>query len=170
MLYPTATLYGLGGRASDTASALRVAAIKGRPPGGLIVLALDPPLPAGPARLLAQAFWPGPLTLVVPAWPGLSDAVLGPDGTVAVRPPLHPVALSLVKAVGPITSTSANLSGAAPLLDPRLTTFDVDAVIDVGPLPPSQPSTIAHWDSGAVLRVGAITAAAVAEVIAGRSG
>ncbi len=165
VIYPTETVYGLGGRASDRASALRIAAIKGRPPGGLIVLALEPPLPGGLARRLASAFWPGPLTLVVPAWPGLPDEVLGPDGTVAVRPPLHPVARALVQVVGPITSTSANASGAPPLVNPGLARLPVDAIIDVGLLPFSPPSTVVRADTGEILREGAIPREALARVL-----
>ncbi len=167
VLYPTQTVYGLGGRAEDAEAALRIAAIKGRPPGNLIVLALDPPLAGGLARALADALWPGPLTLVVPAWAGLPEAVLGPDGTVAVRPPLHPVALALVRAVGPITSTSANPSGAPTVRIPRELDLPVDAVLDVGPLPPSPPSTVVRADSGRVLREGAVPASEVERVVRG---
>lgn len=166
VLYPTQTLYGLGGRADDRQAALRIARIKGRPVGGLIVLMENPPLRDRAARILARALWPGPLTIVVPAWPGLPREVLGPDGTVAVRPPLHPVALALVRGVGPITSTSANPSGGTPLLDPAGTDLPVDAVVSAGPLPPSPPSTIVRGDTGAVLREGAIPARAVAALLA----
>lgn len=158
VLYPTETLYGLGGRAVDSASALRVAALKRRSPGGLIVLCLDPPLAWPIARKLAAALWPGPLTLVVPAWPGLAPEVLGPDGTVAVRPPLHPLTRRVVEVVGPLTSTSANLAGAPPLLDPKACTLEVDAILDVGPLPLRLPSTVVRGDDGRVLRLGAIPA------------
>jgi L-threonylcarbamoyladenylate synthase len=167
VLYPTQTLYGIGGRASDPAAARRVAQLKGRPVGGLIVLMEDPPLRDRVAIALARALWPGPLTIVVPAWPGLPVEVLGPDGTVAVRPPLHPAAIALVRGVGPITSTSANLSGAAPLLDPRGLDLAVDAVVDVGPLPPSPPSSIVRGDTGALLREGAIPAQVIARVLSG---
>jgi L-threonylcarbamoyladenylate synthase len=165
VLYPTQTLYGFGGRASDDRSAERIAAIKGRSPGGLIVLAEQPPLVGAIARALAEAFWPGPLTLVLPAWPGLAPSVLGPDGTVAVRRPVHPVARALVAAVGPITSTSANASGEPPLLDPRGSRFPVDVVVDVGRLAPSAPSTIVRFDTGQVLREGAIPAARIERVL-----
>jgi L-threonylcarbamoyladenylate synthase len=167
VLYPTETLYGLGGRAGDAASALRIASMKGRPPGGLIVLIERPPLEHAASRALAAAFWPGPLTLVVPAWPELPAEVRGPDQTVAVRPPIHPAAVALVRAVGPITSTSANLSGAPPLLDPRELLLPVDAIVDVGPLPPSAPSSLVCGRTGRILREGAIPAADIARVLAG---
>jgi len=161
VLYPTETLYGIGGRASDPAAALRVAALKGRAPGGLIVLALAPPLLHPTARRLAAAFWPGPLTLVLPAWAGLAPELLGPGGTVAVRVPAHPVARRLVESVGPLSSSSANRSGAAPLLDPAQCELAVDAIVDVGPLPPSAPSSLVHGETGRVLREGAIPAAEI---------
>ena len=166
VLYPTETVYGLGGRAGDSTSALRIAAIKGRPPGGLIVLCADPPLRWPVARALAAALWPGPLTLVVEAWPGLAPEVLGPDGTVAVRPPLHPLAARLVAEVGPLTSTSANRSGAPPLLDVAGCQLAVDAIVDAGPLPASPPSTLVRGDDGRVLREGAIPAERVRAVLA----
>jgi L-threonylcarbamoyladenylate synthase len=170
VLYPTETVYGLGGRAGDAASALRIARIKGRSPGGLIVLALDPPLSQPLARALAAKLWPGPLTLVVPAWPGLPEEILGPDGTVAVRPPLHPVALALVEGVGPITSTSANATGQPPVSDPRRCSLPVDAVLDVGPLPLSAPSSIVRGADGSILREGAISRAVIEAVLADMRG
>ena len=166
VLYPTETLYGLGGRADDAESARRIADIKGRPPGGLIVLATTPPFELRAARVLAAALWPGPLSIVVPPWPGLCPEVLGPGGTVAVRPPLHPVAMALVQVVGPITSTSANRTGAPPLTDLLGISMPVDAVVDVGPLAPSPPSTVVRGDTGRVLREGAIPAARIARVLA----
>jgi len=170
VMYPTSTVYGIGGCAYDAVAAQRIAEIKGRPPGGLIVLAFEPELHGALARRLAERFWPGPLTLVVPAWPGLPSEVLAADGTVAVRPPLHPMAQALVRAVGPITSTSANPAGAPPPRRPSDVTLPVDAVIDVGPLPPSPASTIVRADTGELLREGAIPARAIAALLAGGLG
>jgi L-threonylcarbamoyladenylate synthase len=61
-------------------------------------------------KRLAQSFWPGPLTLVVPKQAGLPDA-LSPDGTIGVRMPDHPIALALLRQAGPLAVTSANISG-----------------------------------------------------------
>jgi L-threonylcarbamoyladenylate synthase len=167
VIYPTQTVYGLGGRAVDAASALRIARIKGRPPGGLIVLASAPELHQPVARALAAAFWPGPLTLVVPAWEGLPQEILGPDGTIAVRIPQHPVAAALVAELGPITSTSANATGEPPSRDPSRCSLPVDAVLDVGLLPPSPPSSIVRGDDGRILREGAIARDALEAILAG---
>ncbi len=167
VLYPTETLYGLGGRACDGEAAIRLAALKGRPPGALLVLALDVPLPWASARLLAYAFWPGPLSIVIPAFGDIHPAVQGPGGTVGVRVPAHPLARRLVRAVGPITSSSANRSGEPPLCDPSLCTLPVDAVLDGGVLPLSAGSTVVRGDTGEVLREGAIPAAEVRRVLDG---
>lgn len=167
VLYPTETVYGIGGRASDGAAAIRLAAMKGRPPGALLVLALEVPLPWKVSRVLADAFWPGPLSIVIPSFPGIHPAVLGPDGTVGVRIPAHSVARTLVRRVGPITSSSANRTGEPPVRDPSRCTLPVDAVLDAGILPPSPGSTLVRGDTGEVLREGAISAAQVARVIGG---
>ncbi len=166
VLYPTSTVYGIGGMATDDASVARVLALKGRSTGGLIVLAERAPLPTAISRVLAAAFWPGPLTLVVPPWPGLSPKLLGADGTVAVRPPCHPVAVALVAAVGPITSTSANLPGEPPVVEPSASPLSVDAAVNVGTLAPSRASTVVRADTGIVLREGAIPAREVAAALA----
>ena len=167
MLYPTETLYGVGGRASDGEAALRLAAMKGRPPGALLVLALEVPLPWDVARRLAEAFWPGPLSIVVPGFGGIHSAVLAPDGTVGVRVPSHPLARRLVEAVGPVTSSSANRSGEPPIRDPARCALPVDAVLDGGVLPPSPGSTLVRGDTGEVLREGAVPVGAVVRVLAG---
>ena len=156
VLYPTSTVYGLGGKAADALAARRIAEMKGRPVGSLAVLALDPPLQGALALALAAFFWPAPLSIVVPAWPGLAPEVLGPGHTVAVRRPVHPVARRLVAELGAITSTSANSSGSSPVQHPSSCDLSVDAVVDVGLLPASVPSTLVHGESGAVLRQGVV--------------
>jgi L-threonylcarbamoyladenylate synthase len=169
VLYPTETVYGLGGLASDAAAADRIARIKGRPLSPLIVLVDRLPADLGPiANALAKAFWPGPLTLVVSAWEGVTASVCAADGSVAIRQSSHPVAAALVSAVGAITSTSANLAGQLPLrsLDRahELTT-QVDAVFNAGLLPDSAVSTLVDARSGIVLRQGAISEAAIQAVL-----
>ncbi len=105
--YPTETFYGLGALAADGAAVARLVAAKGRPDGKplpLLAAGLDqveavavlPPL----ARRLAAAFWPGPLTLVVPARPGLHPAITGGGATVGIRVTSSPVAVALARAAG----------------------------------------------------------------------
>ncbi|MED5373141.1 MAG: Sua5/YciO/YrdC/YwlC family protein [Myxococcota bacterium] len=167
-LVPTSTLYGLSGRAADTESNHRIARIKQRPVGPLIVL-VDR-MPAGLAGKGLEAVWPGPVTVLVS--PDVLDvpvssANLGPDGRVAVRWDPDPDAQALIAAVGPITSTSANLHGEPPLRDPGACPFPVDAVIDQGVLPERPPSTLVDWDAGVILRAGA-QAERVRELLAAR--
>ena len=155
ILYPTETVYGLGGRAADGRSASRIGAIKGRGLRPLIVLLNAPPPDLPPlAAALGAAFWPGPLTLIVPAWDGLAPEILGPEGTVGVRVSPHPVARALIQAVGPITSTSANRHGDPPARSLEGLALPVDAAIDVGALPPASPSTLVDGRTGQILREG----------------
>jgi L-threonylcarbamoyladenylate synthase len=119
LIYPTDTLYALGGRALDGAAARAVRAAKGREAGKpLPVIASDLEQARGlcarwteRAGILAGRFWPGPLTLVLPAGatvPG--DLTAGSPG-LAVRVPALELARALCRAVGPLISTSANRSG-----------------------------------------------------------
>lgn len=114
---PTETVYGLAALANDPAAVARTFAAKRRPSNNPLIVhlasAADLPLVARsvpPAALtLAAAFWPGPLTLVLPRQPHVLDAVTAGLDTVAVRVPAHDVALALLHAVGaPLSAPSAN--------------------------------------------------------------
>lgn len=117
--FPTETVYGLGANALDAEAVARIFAAKGRPARNpLIVHVADVSAareivtvwPDAAARL-AEAFWPGPLTLVLPRHPRIPDIVTGGGPTVGVRVPAHPVALALLRAAGvPIAAPSANRS------------------------------------------------------------
>ncbi len=118
--FPTETVYGLGGDARSDAAVARIFEAKGRPSFNPLIVHL-PDLAAvealaelGPnARDLAAAFWPGPLTLILPLRPGaVSPLVTAGLPTVAVRVPAHPLAQALLRAfAGPVAAPSANLSG-----------------------------------------------------------
>jgi L-threonylcarbamoyladenylate synthase len=116
--FPTDTVYGLGALAHEPASIERLYAVKGRDASKAIpILISDLAELEGIAdridvrvRRLAEKYWPGPLTLVVPRHPSLPDE-LTPYPTVGVRIPDHPVALGLIRLTGPLAVTSANLSG-----------------------------------------------------------
>ncbi len=176
MAHPTSTVYGLGGRPWPEVDA-RIAAIKGRPPGPLIRLAasrdaLREALPGArwtdAARRLADAFWPGPLTLV------LED---DGDTGVAVRVDPHPVVRRLLdRAGGLLTSTSLNATGRPP----AKTGAEVRAVLsevgseggtvgwlDAGDLAGSTPSTLVRvtGDAVEILREGAVPAADVTRTL-----
>jgi L-threonylcarbamoyladenylate synthase len=175
VVYPTETFYGLGALASRADALARLAAAKLRPAGKALpliaadlaqvesVAALDEV-----ARRIAGRFWPGPLTLVLPAAPGLDAALTGGTGTVAVRVPGSEVARTLARlAGGPLVSTSANRSGEpspvrAGELSPTLLA-EVDGVLDAGPTPGGLPSTLEAMEPGGprLLREGAVRFAEV---------
>ena len=164
--FPTDTLYGVGARATDPAAVARLYQVKRRPYGQPMVWLVTDQAQVGRFAVVSAAatelmarFWPGPLTLVVPARdPGTMP-------TIAVRAPDHAVALSLLRALGePIASSSANLAGQPPPVDADQVIAgladDLELVLDAGPSRIGQPSTILDL-SGAtprVLRQGAIPA------------
>jgi L-threonylcarbamoyladenylate synthase len=174
--YPTETFYGLGALASHHGALERLAAAKLRPEGKpLPLLAADlaqveavASLASPLARRLAGRFWPGPLSLVLPAAAGLDPLVTSGDATVAIRVPGSEVARALALAAGgPLVSTSANLSGepppvAAGALAPALRAR-LDGVLDGGVTPGGLPSTIVaiSGDTLRCVREGAVPWSAV---------
>jgi L-threonylcarbamoyladenylate synthase len=169
VVYPTDTLYGLAVDPRHDDAVRRVFEAKGRGPAVSLPLIASSLEQVGAevgrltplARRLAERFWPGPLTLVIAAGPTIAQAVHGGRRTVAVRVPAQAVARALA-ARHPITSTSANRSGGAPVslvsdLDPALAAH-VDVVVDGGPTPGGPPSTIidATGDVPALVRAGAV--------------
>lgn len=173
--YPTETVYGFGSAASKEA-VHRLAALKGREPGKpflLLVSGLEMLSGVGvrlpdAADRLATAFWPGPLTLVLPGGEGaLPGELRGPEGGVAVRWTSHAGIARLITTLGsPITSTSANRPRQPPAMDGASVRADFGAavergellVLDAGPLTPSPPSTLVDCTGVAprVIRIGAI--------------
>ena len=177
--YPTETFYGLGALATLPAAVARLGEAKLRPDGKpLPLVAAEEGMAFGlwdgvppEALVLARAFWPGPLTLVARAAPGLPDPVsLG--GMVAVRVPGSAQARELCRlAGGPLVSTSANPSGGPPPaeasgLDPWLLAR-IDLVLDGGRTPGGLPSTVVEVGTGAprLLRAGAVPWEAVEGVL-----
>lgn len=171
---PTDTLYGLAADALNPAAVTRVYEVKGRPDAMPLpvlvsgweqvaqVAAIDGGIDA-PARNLAAAYWPGALTLVLPAAPGLPERLTAGKDTIAVRMPDHPVPTALAAALGrPITGTSANPSGQPDITDAaelrrRLGPL-VDGIIAAGPKPRGAASSIVAItpDGIALLREGAL--------------
>jgi L-threonylcarbamoyladenylate synthase len=171
VVYPTETFYGIGADAFAPEALERIFAIKGRDAAKTIALiahdnaaafAVAREVPQN-AQALAQAFWPGPLTLVMPARAGLPAALIGPDGGVGVRVSSHPVARALAQGVGhAITATSANRSGAAPartIAEARAALGPiVKLFVEGGTLTGGAPSTVVQCDrmGWRLLRAGAI--------------
>jgi len=180
VVYPTETVYGLGVDPHNEAALDRLFAIKGRDPGSpLIVLirgeldlsALITEVPDR-ARRLASAFWPGPVTLILPASPHLPDRLTGGSATLAVRHSSSPIAASLLDALGgPLTSTSANRSGCPPARTASQARADlgddVDLILDGGPSPGSLPTTVVDTtlDPPRVVREGPIENAELQRVL-----
>jgi L-threonylcarbamoyladenylate synthase len=152
---PTDTLYGLAADPFLADAVARVYGVKGRDADrALPLLAADAaqvtahlgPLSSSAAALAAR-FWPGPLTLLVPAAPRLAPGVTGGTGAVGVRVPAHEVARAICAACGhPVTATSANRSGEPATADPdvveRTLGDRLDLLLDAGVTPGGPPSTI----------------------------
>lgn len=176
--FPTETVYGLGANALDSAAVAKVFAAKGRPATNpLIVHVADEPQAKHvaaewpeAARTLTAAFWPGPLTVVVPRHPALPGAVTAGGPTVAVRCPAHPVARALIREAGvPVAAPSANRSGGLSPTRAAHVALDVELVLDGGPCPGGIESTVVDVTGPTVrlLRPGPITVAQL-EAVVGR--
>lgn len=183
VVYPTETFYGVGVDAFSSAALERLFAIKRREadkPVALIAadihmaFALAREIPDA-ARILARTFWPGPLTLVMPARNIVPEPLVGPDGGVGVRVSAHPVARELAARLGqPITATSANLAGNPPattLSEAHAAFGDrVRIYLDGGKLGASAPSTVIVIDRSGwrVVRAGAISQDEIAAALAAK--
>ena len=181
VVLPTDTVYGLGCDAFSPGAVKSLLAAKGRG------REMPPPVLVGHARTLdglasdvstevrslVEAFWPGALTVICRAQPSLDWDLGDTYGTVAVRMPLHPVALALLEAVGPMAVSSANLTGrpAATSSEQALIQFEgkVTVYLDGGPCEQAVPSTIVDGTRGAlrVVRLGAVSVDQLREVVPG---
>lgn len=184
--FPTETVYGLGADALNPAAVARVFATKGRPSHNPLIvhvasiemarsLARDWPREA---EVLARAFWPGPLTIVVPKAPHVPDAVTAGGDTVALRQPAHPVAQALLDVFdGPLVGPSANRSGhVSPTTAAHVRAEFADAaaplhVLDGGPCAVGVESTVVMIDGASprILRPGAIGARQIARALGVRA-
>lgn len=165
--YPTETFYGLGARIGDLEALERIIRIKGREGAkGMIVLVADMAMAKTvawieePQRALLERFWPGPLSALLQARPGL-HALLCVDGKVALRVSPNAMAAALCRALGPITSTSANFAGHPPARTASEVEgqgLEIDAILDGGTTPGGAPSTLADLTVKPIrcLRAGAL--------------
>ena len=180
--FPTETVYGLGADATDEAAVRRVFEAKGRPVTDPLIVHVDSFVQAercgaldvgrGDGRRLAEQFWPGPLTLVVPRRAGVVDAVGGGLDTVGLRMPAHPVALELIRATGrPLAAPSANRFGR---VSPTRAEHVVDElggsvslVLDAGPTPLGVESTVVLLGDGPprVVRPGGVAVEDLRDVV-----
>ena len=182
--FPTETVYGLGADALSRPAVERVFAVKGRPRsdplivhvGGMADLALVAESVPAVATALAEAFWPGPLTLVVPRGRRVPPLVTAGLDSVAVRAPSHPVARALIAALGrPVAAPSANRFGRVSPTSAAHVMADlgstVDLILDGGPCPVGVESTVVDCTATPprVLRPGGVPLEAMAawSVVAG---
>jgi L-threonylcarbamoyladenylate synthase len=177
---PTDTVYGIACDLAASGGIERLFVAKSRPTDRAIMLLLDEPAQAsrigiiGPAaRLLAEAFWPGGLTLVVPRRP---DVRLPPEltagaPTIGLRAPDHPSPRALARALGPLPTTSANISGLPHARDAQEIVEQlgdgVDLVLDGGPAAGGPASTVVDCttDRPRIIRAGAIEPVRLAEAL-----
>ncbi|MGQ0483674.1 MAG: L-threonylcarbamoyladenylate synthase [Pseudonocardia sp.] len=178
VVLPTDTVYGLGCDAFNSAAVRSLLSAKGRTssmPAPVLVgswRTIDGLVSTVPtaARRLIEAFWPGGLSLVLSHAPSLAWELGDTKGTVMLRMPLHPVALELLRDVGPMAVSSANRSGSPPAAtmdEARVQLGQSVAVyLDGGPSGEPVASTIVDLTGEPrILRAGAVPAAAVAEVL-----
>src|SRR6201987_4860393 len=179
VVMPTDTVYGIGADAFDSTAVAALLSAKGRgrdmPVGVLVgswhtIEGLVYTMPDG-ARELIRAFWPGALSLVVTQAPSLQWDLGDARGTVMLRMPLHPVAIELLREVGPMAVSSANVSGRPPATDAgeaRRQLGDLlDIYLDAGPSAQQAASTILDLTGSEprILRSGPVSAEGIAAVL-----
>ena len=185
--FPTETVYGLGANALDSDAVQRIFAAKHRPTWDPIIVHIAPaagqttrrdvilaPLVheiPNPARRLIDAFWPGPLTLLLPRSTTIPEAVTAGRPLVGVRMPSHPVALELIRRAGvPIAAPSANLFGHISPTTAEHVLHDldgrIDAILDAGPTAHGVESTVLDPTQTpmVIYRPGAVTAEQIREI------
>jgi L-threonylcarbamoyladenylate synthase len=178
--FPTETVYGLGADATNAAAIARLYQAKGRPSFNPLIAHVGDLAAAeriagfdAQAFLLAQAFWPGPLTLVLPKAPGCAVADLATAGldTIAVRVPAHPIARAILRAFGgPVVAPSANLSGHVSPTTAAHVQGDlagrIDLIVDGGAVEVGVESTIIGcFDAPMLLRPGGVPRGEIERVL-----
>src|ERR1700734_1436285 len=179
VVLPTDTVYGIGADAFDNTAVAALLSAKGRgrdmPVGVLVgswhtIEGLVYTVPDG-ARELIRAFWPGALSLVVAQAPSLQWDLGDARGTVMLRMPLHPVAIELLREVGPMAVSSANVSGRPAAVDAENARGQlgdlVDVYLDAGPSAQQAASTILDMTGPEprILRSGPVSAEGIAAVL-----
>ncbi|UCD41216.1 MAG: threonylcarbamoyl-AMP synthase [Chloroflexota bacterium] len=176
--FPTDTVYGLAALPTEVEFVERLYTAKGRESTRAIAILLSSPAelaqvtvsPSKSAMKLAEKFWPGPLTIIIPRHPALPD-ILSPNPNIGVRIPDHDFALQLLKAAGPLGVTSANISGRENTLTAQEVVQQLDGkihlVIDGGESPGSVPSTVIDCTTPkpVILRPGPISQEEVLEAL-----
>lgn len=178
--FPTETVYGLGADALQSEASLKIYAAKGRPSDNPLIVHIADwkaigriarEVPAN-AKQLADAFWPGPLTMILPKTEEVPLETTGGLDTVAIRMPAHPVALALIRAAGGyVAAPSANTSGRpSPTMAEHVRedlSGRIDMIVDGGMVGIGLESTIVDLSGKVptILRPGAITQKMLAEIV-----
>src|SRR6202171_3587569 len=178
--FPTETVYGLGANAQDPAAVCRIFAAEGRPPNHPVIVHLDSPrflhrwvreVPEAATRL-AESFWPGPLTMVMPRAANVHDVITGGQDTIAIRVPAHPMAQQLLTAFGGgIAAPSANRYGRLSPTKPEHVRDElgdaIGVILDGGDSPIGLESTIVSCldNEARLLRPGFITRSQLEQVV-----
>lgn len=184
VVLPTDTVYGLGTDAFNPRGVEKLLNAKGRERNMPTPVLIGSPntLPALALRVtqtmkdLVQCFWPGALTLVVKQQPTLNWDLGDTNGTVAVRMPMHPVAIELLNLVGPMAVSSANKTGQSSAINIEMAVEQLGEVVSIyldgGPSPITVPSTILDLtnEETRVIRIGAIELDEIREVVPGLIG
>jgi L-threonylcarbamoyladenylate synthase len=180
VVFPTETVYGLGANASNPAAVRKIFEVKGRPPDHPVIVHLDDPrylhrwvsdVPPV-AQQLADHFWPGPLTLILPKADNVNDIVTGGQDSIGIRVPSHPMAQQLLNAFGGgIAAPSANRYGRLSPTKPEHVRDElgdaVKVILDGGDSPIGLESTIVSClgNEARLLRPGFITRSQLEQVI-----
>ena len=180
VVFPTETVYGLGANASNPAAVRKIFEVKGRPPDHPVIVHLDDPrylhrwvseVPPV-AEQLANKFWPGPLTLILPKADNVNEIVTGGQDSIGIRIPSHPMAQQLLKAFGGgIAAPSANRYGRLSPTKPEHVRDElgdaVGVILDGGDSPIGLESTIVSClgNQARLLRPGSITRSQLEQVV-----
>lgn len=177
--FPTETVYGIGARAFDELAIKKIFMVKKRPAGQALLVHISQIEQAesiaarvtGDALLLMEKFWPGALSIILPAAKKVPLSVTGGEKTVGLRVPSHPAARHLIDMAGPLAATSANLSGRPSALTAAHVKEDlggkIAAVLDGGPTGLGIESTIIDLSCKPykLLRLGGVSAPEVEKVL-----
>ena len=180
VVFPTETVYGVGANAADPSAVRKIFAVKGRPPDHPVIVHLDDPrylhrwvsnMP-DVAEALANKFWPGPLTLILPKAENVNDIVTGGQDSIGIRVPSHPMAQQLLNAFGGgIAAPSANRYGRLSPTKPEHVRDElgdaVKVILDGGDSPIGLESTIVSCldNQARLLRPGFITRSQLEQVV-----
>jgi len=180
VVFPTETVYGLGANAANPAAVRKIFEVKGRPADHPVIVHLDDPrylhrwvsVVPPVAEQLAAAFWPGPLTLILPKAENVNDIVTGGQASIGIRVPSHPMAQQLLNAFGGgIAAPSANRFGRLSPTKPEHVRDEfgdaIGVILDGGESPIGLESTIVSCLDGQarLLRPGFITRSQIEQVV-----